>query len=100
MAYKLLITLCGFCFLFSNIPSQAQVDSVVLVRRNDVDTKFTYRKYKTRSELQEVKFPHFSTTRNNIARISALLTEFTQMETRYNALMKVNRDVDSIHNAK
>jgi len=32
--------------------------------------------------------------------MSALLTEFTQMETKYNALINVHRDVDSIRNIK
>src|SRR5882724_9573198 len=100
MAYKILIGICAACFLFSHLPAFGQMDSVVVLRRNGIDTKFTYRKYRTRSELQEVKFPHFGTARSNISRISALLVEFTQMETQYNGLVKAQHDLDSLHLVK
>lgn len=100
MAHQLLGTFCVVGFLILNISSTAQVDTVVVVSRNGVDAKFTYRKYRTKSELQGVKFPHFGTSRNNIGRISALLTEFTKAESKYIALVKVHHDMDSIHIAK
>jgi hypothetical protein len=100
MAHKFLGPFFVIGLFLMDIPSGAQVDTVVVISRNGVDAKFTYRKYRAKNELQELKFPHFSTTKNNIGRISALLTEFTQAESKYNALVKVQHDVDSIHRAK
>ncbi len=100
MAHKFVAIFCAACLTFLCGPTFAQVDTVVVISRNGVDAKFSYRKYRTRSELQDVKFPHFGTTKNNITRVSALLTEFTQAEMKYNALLKVHHDMDSIHKAK
>jgi hypothetical protein len=100
MAHKFLMIFCVICLLLAHIASIAQVDTVVVLSRNGVDAKFTYRKYRAKNELQEVKFPHFSTTKSNIGRISALLTEFIQAESKYYALVKVQHDMDSIHRAK
>ncbi len=100
MARQVLSIRLVICFLFLSTGCFAQVDTVAVVSRNGIDAKFTYRKYRSKSELQEIKFPHYSTTKNNIARISALLTEFTQAETKYNALVKVQHDMDSIHRTK
>ncbi|HWA32950.1 MAG TPA: hypothetical protein VG737_02415 [Cyclobacteriaceae bacterium] len=99
MAHKLVGITC-VCLLSLNIDAFAQIDTVIVISRNGVDAKFAYRKYRTRNELHEIKFPHFSTTKNNISRVTALLNEFTQTEARYNALVKVQHDIDSIHQEK
>lgn len=78
----------------------AQSDTTIVMQRNGIVAQFSYQKYRNRAELRNARLPVYTTSRNNIARLSAILNEYTKVESQFNALVKENHNSDSLFAAK
>lgn len=89
-----------FLLVIGSVPAEAQLDTAIVVQRNGIQAQFPYKKYRLRSELQNIKLPAYTTTKNNLIRLSAILNEYTRIESQYNALARQTQHSDSLSAAK
>lgn len=94
------IVIIACIFSAVTLTATAQSDTTIVMQRNGIVAQFSYKKYRNRADLQNVRLPVYTTSKNNIARLSAILNEYTKVEAQFNALVKENHSSDSLFAAK